>query len=81
MPVTSDILLNYYDFLWIYIWGRFMHSSYTIPGLCRPRCDKWEDFSKVVVTVIDVMTIISALIGLFSGTAVLMLSCIRWKRM
>ena len=50
-------------------------------SLCLPVCGRWEESSHVVVLAIDVVIILSAAIGLIASLAVLVIACIRWKRM
>ena len=48
---------------------------------CLPRCDTWELYSHTTTVVTDVFTLLSACIGFIAGVAVLVISCIRRKRM
>ena len=49
--------------------------------VCLPRCDTWELYSRTITVVTDVFTLLSASIGFIAGVAVLVISCIRRKRM
>ena len=53
---------------------------YCESGICLPRCDEWEQYPHAIVVAIDVIVILSAAVGLIAGIAVLILSCISWKR-
>ena len=50
-------------------------------GLCIPECGVWEEFPHSFVVVVDALVILSAIVYLLSGVAVLVLSCINYKRM
>ena len=50
-------------------------------GLCRPECGVWEELPHSLIVGADVAIILSAIVYLLSGTAVLVLSCIYRKRM
>ena len=50
-------------------------------SVCLPVCGRWEEQSRSTVVAIDVVVIISAVIGFVSSVAVFVISCIRWDRM
>ena len=50
-------------------------------GQCLPECGVWEELPHSTVVGIDVVVIFSAIVYLLSGVAVLVLSCINYKRM
>ena len=50
-------------------------------GLCIPECGVWEEFPHSFVVGFDVVVILSGVINLLGSTAVLVLSCISYKRM
>ena len=49
-------------------------------GLCQPLCSQWKEFSKATEVTTDVFILLSACIALISGSAVLIIACIRWKQ-
>ena len=59
----------------------FSCSSVGNASLCLPVCGRWEEYSRSTVVAIDVVVILSAVIGFVSSIAVLVISCIRWNRM
>ena len=50
-------------------------------GLCAAECGVWEEFPHSTVVAVDAMVILSGIVYLLSGVAVLVLSCINHKRM
>ena len=48
---------------------------------CFPRCDTWEQYPHSTNVASDFFVVLSAAVGLIAGIAVLVISCIRWKRM
>ena len=50
-------------------------------SICLPVCRSWEEYPRATVVAIDVVVILSAVIGFVSSIAVLVISCIRWNRM
>ena len=50
-------------------------------GLCTPECGVWEEFPHSFVVGIDVVAIFSGIVYFLSGAAVLVLSCMSYKRM
>ena len=50
-------------------------------SICLPVCGSWEEYPRATVVGIDVVVILSAVIGFVSSIAVLVISCIRWNRM
>ena len=50
-------------------------------GFCTPDCGVWEEFPHNFIVAIDAVMIISAVIGLLGVAAVLVFSCISYKRM
>ena len=48
---------------------------------CLPRCDTWEQYPHSTTVASDVFVVLAAIVGLIAGIAVLVISCIRWKRM
>ena len=50
-------------------------------GLCTPECGVWEEFPHSFIVGIDAVVIFSGIVYFLSGLAVLVLSCINYKRM
>ena len=50
-------------------------------GDCIPSCATWKEFSYAEVVLTDVLIILSAVIGLITGSAVLILATVQFKRM
>ena len=50
-------------------------------SLCLPVCGRWAQYPRGTVVAIDVVIILSAAICVIASIAVLVLSCIQWKRM
>ena len=48
---------------------------------CVPECGVWSEYSYVDLVVTDMVILVSAVIGFVSSIAVLVISCIRYKRM
>ena len=59
----------------------FSCSAEKNASVCLPVCGSWEQYPHNTVVAIDVVVIISAVIGFVSSIAVLVISCIRWNRM
>jgi len=59
----------------------FSCSAMGNTSLCLPVCGHWAQYSRGTVVAIDVAIILSAAIGVIASVAVLVVSCIRWKRM
>ena len=50
-------------------------------GGCMPNCFSFLQYKKGVSIFIDVVVFISAFIGFFTGLSVIVISCLRFKRM
>ncbi len=50
-------------------------------GSCIPSCVTWREFSHTEVVATDVLITISAVIGLGTGLAVIIMAIVRFKRM
>ena len=50
-------------------------------NFCKPRCDSFGEQSDVFVVASDVLVAVSAVIGSIAGSTVLVISCLRHKRM
>ena len=50
-------------------------------GLCQPECLEWEEFPHTAVVTIDVFVILQAAVYVIAAIAVVILSCIRHKKM
>ena len=50
-------------------------------NFCKPRCDKFEEYSHSYTVAIDVLIIASTSIGMMTGLASLVISCLRYKHM
>ena len=64
--------------------GRVCNEGFYISentGLCVPECGVWEEFPHSFVVGIDAVVIFSGIVYFLSGIAVLVLSCISYKRM
>ena len=64
--------------------GRVCNEGFYInesTGLCVPECGVWEEFPHSTVVGIDAVVILSGIVYFLSGLAVLVLSCINYKRM
>lgn len=48
---------------------------------CVPMCQWWSPYSPITVRVTNILTIVTATFTLLSGSAVVILGCIRRKRM
>ena len=59
----------------------FSCSTVGNTSLCLPVCGSWKQYPDGVSLAIDVVIILSASIGFVASIAVLVISCIRWKRM
>ena len=49
-------------------------------GLCQPLCSQWKEYPKSTEVATDVFILLSACIALISGSAVLIIACIRWRQ-
>ena len=64
--------------------GRVCNEGFYISestGLCVPECGVWEEFPHSTVVGVDAVVIFSGIVYFLSGLAVLVLSCINYKRM
>ena len=59
--------------------SRSSDSSNTVN--CVPECQKWSPYTSFAVKITDIFIIVSASFSLISGSAVLILGCIRCKKM
>lgn len=50
-------------------------------GNCIPSCAAWQEYSHAEVVLTDVLITMSAVIGLFTGSAVIVMAIMRFKRM
>ena len=50
-------------------------------NFCNPRCDKFEEYSHSYTVATDVLAIVAACIGIVAGLAVLVIFCVRYKKM
>ena len=50
-------------------------------GLCTPECGVWEEFPHSFIVGVDAVVIFSEIVYFISGVAVLVLSCVSYKRM
>ena len=50
-------------------------------SLCLPVCGSWEQLPHGTVVAVDVVVVLSAVIGAVASIAVIVISCIRWNRM
>ena len=48
---------------------------------CTPECQRWSPFTPRVVQITDIVVIISSTFALVTGSAVLVLGCLRCKKM
>ena len=78
MPVIINTLRNDSDQDRTCSEGFYIDES---TGLCIPECGVWEEFPHSFVVGVDAVVILSAIVYLLSGVAVLVLSCINYKRM
>lgn len=49
-------------------------------GLCQPLCSQWKEYPRSTEVTTDVFTLLSACIALISGSAMLIIACIRWRQ-
>ena len=47
---------------------------------CIPQCPEWNLFPSAVSKSADLFTLTFGLMGLVAGVAVLVVSCLRWKK-
>ena len=50
-------------------------------GDCIPSCATWREYSHAEVILTDVLIILSAVIGLITGSAVIIMAIVRFKQM
>ena len=50
-------------------------------SFCLPVCGSWEQLPHGTVVAVDVVVVLSAVIGVIASIAVIVISCIRWNRM
>ena len=50
-------------------------------SFCLPVCGSWEQLPHGAVVAVDVVVILSAVIGVVASIAVIVISCIRWDHM
>ena len=50
-------------------------------GLCVPECGVWEEHPHSFIVGTDAAVILSGIIGILGSVTVLVLSCIRYKKM
>ena len=50
-------------------------------GLCVPECGVWEEFPHSFVSAINIVVLFCGIVHLLGASAVLILSCINYKRM
>ena len=50
-------------------------------NFCNPRCDKFEEYSHSYTVATDVLAIVAACIGIVAGLVVLVIFCLRYKKM
>ena len=56
-------------------------SNGTTVEVCRPECGEWEEVPHSTVVTISVTVLVTEVVYLLSGAAVLVLSVIHYKRM
>ena len=64
--------------------GRVCNEGFYInekSGLCTPECGVWEEFPHSFIVGVDAVVILLGIVYFLSGLAVLVLSCIDYKRM
>ena len=49
-------------------------------GVCKPQCGQWDEFPHSTVVATDAVMIVSASIGFIVANILLVLSCIRYRR-
>ena len=59
----------------------FSCTAVSNASICLPVCGSWEEYPRETVVATDVVIILSAVIGVVSSIAVLVISCIRWNHM
>ena len=57
------------------------HQFYCENNVCKPRCDRFRQYSDVFTFTSDVTVIVFTVIGTLAGFAVLLISCLHRKRM
>ena len=50
-------------------------------NFCKPRCDRFREFSSSYVTATDAVIVFSAVVCVVTGIFVLVFTCLRYKRM
>jgi len=48
--------------------------------VCKPRCGQWKEFPHSTVVATDAVVIVSASIGFIVANTLLILSCIRYRK-
>ena len=79
-PENQQVPLARNDSVTISMCSENFHIS-EITGRCTPECLVWEELPHSTVVGVDAVVIFSAIVYLLSGVAVLVLSCINYKRM
>ena len=54
---------------------------YCDDNFCKPRCDRFQEFSSSFVTATDAVVVLSSSVCVLTGILVLVISCLRYKRM
>ena len=49
-------------------------------GVCKPQCGQWKEFPHSTVVATDAVVIVSTSIGFIVANTLLVLSCIRYKK-
>jgi len=49
-------------------------------GVCKPQCGQWKEFLHSTVVATDAVVIVSASIGFIVANTLLILSCIRYRK-
>jgi len=49
-------------------------------GVCKPQCGQWKEFPHSTVVATDAVVIVSASIGFIVANTLLILSCIRYRK-
>lgn len=48
---------------------------------CQPECNVWTPYSRIMLVITDILTVLPAIVGVISGIAVLLLSWVRRKKL
>ena len=67
--------------IWLNCSEDFQFVNDSKGGRCVPICQQWSPYSPLLVRISDIFIIISAAFSLVAGLGVLVLGCIRYKRM